>query len=186
VFDIQIIKRTTALIVKANIFFRRHKVQPILCSKRTTLLFDRPRPSFSLSPWVKGKLVDILRKCFPKKPWFLGVKPFTSALRAWADAQVTLCDDKPFAYGLFLPPLSWGVFRPGLDHPPGCGEGDLDISIPGVPGIEGRWPRERPCRPLVVPSLLCDSMISGRYRFGGCLAADERLLRWPAEAEKED
>jgi hypothetical protein len=34
---------------------------------------------------LKGKLVDILRKCLPKKPWFLGVKlgyPFTSALRA--------------------------------------------------------------------------------------------------------
>jgi hypothetical protein len=72
-----------------------------------------------------GRLVDILRKCFEKKPWFLGVKlgyPFTSALRAWAEAQVTFCK------GPFDPPESYGVFRPGLDQPPGRGEGDLDMS----------------------------------------------------------
>jgi hypothetical protein len=39
-----------------------------------------------------------------------------------------------------------------------------------------------------VPSLLLDSALSGRLiLFGGsCLAAEERLLRCPAEAEKED
>jgi hypothetical protein len=72
------IKHITATTAYATF---RHE-RPILLSKRMNLLFDRPRPSFSLSPWVKGKLVDIRRKCFPKKPWFLGVKPFTSALRA--------------------------------------------------------------------------------------------------------
>jgi hypothetical protein len=78
------------------------------------------------------------------------------------------------------------VLRPGLDHPPGWGEGDLDISaMPGVPGIVGRpSPRVRPERPLVVPSLLRDSAISGRVMLdGACLAADERLLRWPEEVE---
>ena len=45
-------------------------------------------------------------------------------------------------------------------------------------------PRERPERPLVVPSLLCDSALSGRLMLvGACLAAEERLLRWPAEKE---
>jgi hypothetical protein len=58
-----------------------------------------------------------------------------------------------------------------------------------VPGIEGKAsPSERPWRPLVVPSLLRDSAPSGRLILlgGSCLAAEERLLRWPAEAEKED
>jgi hypothetical protein len=72
------------------------------------LFWGPRRPSFSLSPWLKGRLVDILRKCLPKKPWFLGVKagyPLTSALRACAEAQVTLCEEEPFAYGLVRPPL---------------------------------------------------------------------------------
>lgn len=61
-------------------------------------------------------------------------------------------------------------------------------AMPGVLGMVGRpSPRERPERPLVVPSLLRDSMISGRVMLdGACLAADERLLRWPEEVEKED
>lgn len=78
--------------------------------------------------------------------------------------------------------------RPGLDQPPGRGEGDLDdISIAaGVPGMAGRWsPRWPPEIPLVVPNLLRASEPSCRFRFGGCFAADERLRRWPAEAEKE-
>ncbi|KAF2132872.1 hypothetical protein P153DRAFT_382493 [Dothidotthia symphoricarpi CBS 119687] len=49
-------------------------------------------------------------------------------------------------------------------------------------------PSERPARPLVVPSLLRDSALSwmSMCRFGWCVAADERLRRWPAEAEKEE
>lgn len=125
--------------------------------------------------------MDILRKCFAKKPWFLGVKPgnpFTSALLAWAEAQVTLWDE-PFA-----PPESYGVFKPGLDQPPGLGDGDLDMSTAGVPGMVGRAsPSEPPESPLVVPSLLGRP----RLRFGGCvLAADERRRRWPALLEKDD
>jgi hypothetical protein len=61
------------------------------------------------------------------------------------------------------------------------------MSRPGVPGMEGRVsPRERPERPLVVPSLLRASAKSGRCRFGGCFAAEERRRRCPDEAEKED
>jgi hypothetical protein len=79
------------------------------------------------------------------------------------------------------------VFRPGLDHPPGRGEGDLDISRgAGVPGMVGRAsPRELPEMPLVVPDLV----ESGRFRFrfeGWCLAAEERRRRWPALLEKEE
>jgi hypothetical protein len=89
---------------------------------------------------------------------------------------VTLCDD----------PFAPGVFRPGLDHPPGLGEGDLDISssAAGVPGIVGRAsPREPPEMPLVVPDLFGRP----RFRFEGCvLAADERRRRWPALLEKDD
>jgi hypothetical protein len=40
--------------------------------------------------------------------------------------------------------------------------------------------------PLVVPSLLRASAKLGRLRFGGCLAADDRLRRCPAEASKDD
>lgn len=58
---------------------------------------------------------------------------------------------------------------------------------PGVPGIVGRAsPRERPESPLVVPSLLRASAMSGSWRLGSCRAAEERRRRWPAEAEKED
>ena len=80
------------------------------------------------------------------------------------------------------------MLRPGLDHPPGWGDEDPDMLKPGVPGIVGRpSPGERPERPLVVPSLLWVSALLGRFRLdGACLAADERRLRWPAEAEKED
>lgn len=79
------------------------------------------------------------------------------------------------------------MFRPGLDQPPGCGEEERDISAtPGVPGMLGKTsPRERPERPLVVPSLPRASAMSGRWRLGGCLAAEERRRRWPAAAEKE-
>lgn len=85
---------------------------------------------------------------------------------------------------LFAPPESYGVFRPGLDQPPGLGDGDLDMSAAGVPGIVGRAsPNEPPDRPLVVPDLLGRP----RLRFGGCvLAAEERRRRWPALLEKED
>jgi hypothetical protein len=38
---------------------------------------------------------------------------------------------------------------------------------------------------VVLPTLLRDSARSFRWRFGGCFAADERLRRWPDEAEKE-
>lgn len=39
-----------------------------------------------------------------------------------------------------------------------------------------------------MPNLLRDSALSGRLILlgGNCLAAEERLLRWPLEAEKED
>lgn len=77
------------------------------------------------------------------------------------------------------------MFKPGLDQPPGLGEGDLDMSkLAGVPGIVGRAsPSEPPDIPLVVPSLLGKP----RFRFGGCvLAADERRRRWPALLEKDD
>lgn len=58
---------------------------------------------------------------------------------------------------------------------------------PGVPGIAGRpSPGERPERPLVVPSRLWLSGMSGRLRFGRCFAAEERRRRWPEDAEKED
>lgn len=101
-----------------------------------------------------------------------------------------MCDEDPLAKGLARPPVSYGVFRPGLDHPPAPGEGDLDMSRrPGVPGIVGRAsPEERPERPLVVPCLLRASAMSGRLRLrlGGCFAADERLRRWPAEPGKDD
>lgn len=100
---------------------------------------------------------------------------------------MTLCVP-PFAYGLLRPPLSYGVLRPGLDHPPARGEGDLeDMSkLAGVPGIVGRAsPRYPPDEPLVVPTLARCSAVSWRLRFGGCFAADERLRRWPEEAEKE-
>lgn len=115
--------------------------------------------------------------------------PLTSALRACADAQVTLCEDEPLAKGLLRPLVSYGVFRPGLDHPPGRGEEDLDISNLGVPGIVGRdSPTERPERPLELPNLLLESALSAepRLRLGGCLAADERLRRWPVEEANED
>lgn len=39
--------------------------------------------------------------------------------------------------------------------------------------------------PLVVPSLFREAEPSSRLRFGGCFAAEERLRRWPDEAEKE-
>lgn len=101
-----------------------------------------------------------------------------------------MCEDDPLAKGLVRPPESYGVFRPGLDQPPGRGEGDLDMSrAPGVPGMVGRPSlRDRPERPLEVPSLLRGSVKSGwlRLRLGGCFAAEERRRRWPAEAEKED
>lgn len=129
------------------------------------------------------------RKCLPKKPWLRGLKavyPFTSALRAWAEAQVTLCEP-PFAKGLARPPVSYGVLRPGLDQPPGRGDGDLDMSkLAGVPGIVGRAsPGEPPAMPLVVPTRLRDSEASSRLRVGGWRAAEERRRRWPDEAEKE-
>lgn len=74
------------------------------------------------------------------------------------------------------------MFKPGLDQPPGRGDGDLDISTAGVPGMGGRMPSKEP--PVVLPTLLRESEPSSRWRFGGCFAADERLRRWP-EAEKE-
>lgn len=83
------------------------------------------------------------------------------------------------ANGLRRPPVSYGVFRPGLDQPPGCGDDVLDmLETPGVPGMVGRAsPRERPERPLVVPSRPRASATSGRLRLGGCLAAEERRRR---------
>ena len=84
--------------------------------------------------------------------------------------------------------MSLGVLRPGLDQPPGRGEGDLeDMSkLAGVPGMEGSTsPRCPPELPDVVPNLLRESEVSWRFRFGGCFAAELRLRRWPAEAEKE-
>jgi hypothetical protein len=79
------------------------------------------------------------------------------------------------------------VLRPGLDQPPGRGDCDLDdISCEGVPGIGGRAsPTEGPERPLVCPNLPRGSEPSLRLRLGGCLAADDRLRRWPDEAAKE-
>lgn len=72
------------------------------------------------------------------------------------------------------------MVRPGLDQPPGRGEGDLDMSMAGVPGIGGRVsPNEALDMPLVAPAELF------RLRVGGCFAAEERLRRWPDEAEKE-
>jgi hypothetical protein len=50
-------------------------------------------------------------------------------------------------------------------------------------------PKERPAVPLVVPCLVRLSAKSGRLprlRLGGCLAAEERRRRWPAEAWKDD
>jgi hypothetical protein len=61
--------------------------------------------------------------------------------------------------------------------------------MPGVPGIVARAsPRGRPVEPLVVPSLLRASAKSGRlrFRFGGCLAAEDRRRRCPLEAWKDD
>lgn len=77
------------------------------------------------------------------------------------------------------------MFRPGLDHPPGRGDDDLDISKAGVPGIVGRASPVPPSMPLVVPIRLCGSGSWLRLRLGGCRAAEDRLRRWPAEAEKE-
>lgn len=58
--------------------------------------------------------------------------------------------------------------------------------LAGVPGMEGSTsPKCPPEVPDVVPNLLRDSEESWRFRFGGCFAAEERLRRWPAEAEKE-
>lgn len=39
--------------------------------------------------------------------------------------------------------------------------------------------------PVVLPTLFRESEPSFSWRFGGCFAADERLRRWPDEAEKE-
>jgi hypothetical protein len=56
----------------------------------------------------------------------------------------------------------------------------------GVPGMAGKVsPKLPPDIPLVVPNLLRASEPSWRFRFGGCFAAEERLRRWPAEAEKD-
>lgn len=57
----------------------------------------------------------------------------------------------------------------------------------GVPGITGSSSPKAPLEePLVVPSLLRASEPSCRLRLGGgCFAADERLRRWPALAEKD-
>lgn len=40
--------------------------------------------------------------------------------------------------------------------------------------------------PVVVPKLPRISVLSWRFKFGGCLAAEERLRRWPAAAEKDE
>ena len=46
----------------------------------------------------------------------------------------------------------------------------------------GRTPSKEP--PVVLATLLRVWERSSRCRLGGCFAADERLRRWPDEAEK--
>jgi len=89
--------------------------------------------------------------------------------------------------GLSRTLASCGAVRPGLDQPPGCGDEDRDMSAtPGVPGMLGRAsPRERPERPLVVPSLPRASAVLARWMLGGCWAAEERRRRWPAAVAAE-
>jgi hypothetical protein len=56
---------------------------------------------------------------------------------------------------------------------------------PGVPGMGGSNSPKALEAPLVVPSLLRASEPSWRSSVGGCFAAEERLRRWPALAEKD-
>ena len=113
--------------------------------------YIRPRPSFSFSAYVRllrlnlGRLLESFRACLEKNPLFRVEKdgyPFTSSLRAFAEAHVTpvltgppLICKSPYAFlGEDLPlRVSKGLVRPGLDHPPparGEGDRDNDISSP--------------------------------------------------------
>jgi hypothetical protein len=119
--------------------------------------YHRPRPSFSFSAYVLlprlnlGKLLEIFRACLEKNPLLRVEKegyPFTSSLRAFAEAQVTpfvegppLICKSPYAFlGEDLPlKVSYGLVKPGLDHPPpalGEGDRDNDMSEPSLAGCD--------------------------------------------------
>jgi hypothetical protein len=81
----------------------------------------------------KGRLAEILRMCFPKKPelasWYAGY-PLTWWLLAWAEAQVTLWFWLYDVTGVVL--LLWAklALSPGLAQPPPrFGEGDRESDM---------------------------------------------------------